>query len=154
MVNSKTEDYRANADYDAREFIDNFTEEIIEELEAMMSNPMGVIDRDRAQTWLHEYITDREYDLLSAAQLLDQLSEHCESDSGLWQGQEPRDAISTQAAFTYRNAVYSIVRSYLENIVSEYQGFEPEDEDDSDEKQQEDARAMIKEYIDTYIGAI
>jgi hypothetical protein len=141
-------DYRKEAASDALELIDEFTDEIIESLEAFMDDPMRVIDRDRAQTWLHESVIGKRYSLMDAATLLDQLPGHAESDSGLWQGQGPRDAISTQAAFTYRNAVYSIARSYLEDIVSEYQSFEPEDEDDDDDKQMEDARTMISEYID------
>jgi hypothetical protein len=39
--------------------------------------------------------------------LIDQLSEHEETDSGLWEGQQPKEAIGTCAAFTYGNAVYS-----------------------------------------------
>jgi hypothetical protein len=122
-------------------------DDIIEELEATLGDPFRVIDRDGAQTWLHECVTDRSYSLLEAATLLDQLSEHTETDSGLWMEQEPRDAIATQAAFTYRNAVYSIARSIIEDVVHEYDSCE-QGEDEEDDAWAERAREHVKQYIE------
>ncbi len=67
----------------------------------------------------HENHTDRAYNLSDAADILDRLSEFEETDSGLWEGQEPRDAISAQAAYTYANAVYSEWRDLIEQLEEE-----------------------------------
>jgi hypothetical protein len=63
------------------------------------------------------------YNLKEAAELLDQLDEHEETDEGLWDGQSPREAISTQAAYTYRNActhefkrVIGIINDYFNGV--------------------------------------
>lgn len=100
--------YASDAEDDARETVDYFSDEIVEQL----------VDRGNASDDLfndygggdgyhHETHVDRSYSLLEAATLLDQLSEHEETDSALWEGQDPRDAVATQAGFTYGNAVLS-----------------------------------------------
>jgi len=67
----------------------------------------------------HENHVDKSYTLQEAADLLDELSDHEETDNGLWEGQMPRQAISTQAAFTYGNAVISQWRDLIQEINSD-----------------------------------
>lgn len=59
---------------------------------------------------------DKEYDLLEAAMILEQLDKFEETDSGLWEGLEPRRAISCQAAYTYGNAVSYCFEELLQYI--------------------------------------
>ena len=61
-------------------------------------------------------------DLQEAAALLDELSKHEETDNGLWEGQEPREAIATQAAFTYGNAVYAEWTDLIKQINDDADG--------------------------------
>lgn len=59
-------------------------------------------DLDR---YFHEQITDREYHLEEAAFVL----KHCENketDSGLWHGLKPEQAIGCQAAYSFSNDVW------------------------------------------------
>ena len=59
---------------------------------------------------------DKSYNLQEAAELLDELDEYKETDEGLWEGQEPRDAIATQAAYTYGAAVMSLFQALIKEI--------------------------------------
>jgi hypothetical protein len=57
--------------------------------------------------------------LLEAADLLAELGQYEEDDSGLWEGLSPREAVSAQAAYTYGNAVYSLWQERIEEINSD-----------------------------------
>jgi hypothetical protein len=89
-----------------REYQDAIVEQLIRNDEA--SNDL-LNDYDNGDSWHHENGVDREYDLKEAADLL-------ETDRGLWEGQEPRKAISTQAAFTYGNAVHHFWHEFIKEI--------------------------------------
>lgn len=99
------------------EYMDEIVEKIMEDGEASddLMNDYG-----HGDSYHHESHVDRSYNLLEAAQILDALSSYEETDSGLWEGQEPRDAISTLAAYTYGNAVYAewqeLVRKINESV--------------------------------------
>lgn len=65
--------------------------------------------------YTHEWV-DNDFiyvDLLDCAHILDQ-SDNVETDSGLWEGLEPRKAIESQAFFTYRNDLESAIRDAFE----------------------------------------
>ena len=127
-------DYRQDALDDAQETILEYIDEIVEQLEEKGEASADLYnDYHGGDTWHNESHIDRWYNLREAAELLDQLSEHKEDDSGLWAGQEPRQAIGTQAAFTYGNAVYSEWRDLISHINSEYLDWEAEDEEDRDD---------------------
>lgn len=93
---------------DAKQMIIEFSDEIVEKLidDGEASDDLNN-DYSNGDSYHHESHVDKSYSLLEAARLLDQLSEFEETDSGLWEGQEPREAIATQAAYTYGAAVYS-----------------------------------------------
>ena len=86
-------------------------------------------DYSNGDAWHHECHVDRGYSLMEAADLLDQLAEHVETDGGLWESLEPREAIGRQAAHTYGNAVYSAWIDLIAQINSEYQEWIEEDVD-------------------------
>jgi len=151
-----TTDYMSEAVNDAKNMALNFLEGIVE----------SYIDNDgKASTDLfndygdgdeyhYESHLDKEYDLTEAATLLNQLDNHEETDSGLWEGLEPREAISAQAAYTYGNAVLSyweeIVKevnssSDMEDLLAKYL-----DEEGKDIKRE--ITAKVKEIIDGYSG--
>jgi hypothetical protein len=112
--------YSKDAEDDARDTVENFMDEIVEKLvdEGEASDDLHN-DYSGGDSYHHETHIDRSYSLLEAAQLLDELSNHEETDSGLWEGQEPRQAVETQAAFTYGNAVMSEWNDFIEKINDE-----------------------------------
>lgn len=113
--------YWKEAREDAVEMVNHFEDEIVEQLidkgEASDDYNNDYPDGD---SYHHETHTDRGYTLLEAAKLLDDLSEYEESDSGLWEGLEPRRAVEVQAAFTYGNAVGSFWSDLIRDINEAY----------------------------------
>lgn len=108
--------YLEDAKSDAQDTAENFRDEIVEKfLEGEVSNDL-LNDYPGGDEWHLTNHTDKEYDLLEAATLLDELDDYEETDSGLWESQKPRDAISSQAAYTYANAVYGQWRDLVEAI--------------------------------------
>jgi phage-related protein len=61
-------------------------------------------DHDAADEFIFSGAADQNYSLLEAAQILEDLADWEETDSGLWQGLPPRDAVTAQAAWTLRAA--------------------------------------------------
>jgi len=119
--------YCADAYSDAKETVDNYLDEIVDQLvDSGEASDDLLNDYGNGDRWHHESHVDRDYDLQEAAQLLSELSDHEETDSGLWEGQAPREAIATQAAFTYGNAVYSEWRDLIERINDEYGDLSPD----------------------------
>lgn len=110
-------DYNAEAIDDAKRMIEEFRDQIVEKLidsgEASSDFNNDYAGGDR---WHHETHVDRWYSLQEAAQLLSDLHRHKETDSGLWDGDEPEQAIAVQAAFTYGNAVASEWSDLIEEI--------------------------------------
>ncbi len=111
------EDYRRNAESDAWETCHEFLDDMIEQAidNGAISNDL-LNDYGNGDSYHHESHVDKDYDLQEAAELLDQLDDYEETDTGLWEGQEPRRAIATQAAFTYGSAVYSAWLDCVDNM--------------------------------------
>ena len=108
-------EYLTSAEDDAKSSVEEFVDEIVEKL----IDGQGDADleiTDYSDSYHHENHVDKSYSLLEAAELLDDLSSYEETESGLWEGQEPRDAISTMAAYTYGNAVASMFRDLMVQV--------------------------------------
>ncbi len=120
---TETTNYLREAADDAADTVRNFADEILEQLldDGEASDDL-LNDYPNGDAWHHECHVDKEYSLIDAATLIDQLRDFEENDSGLWEGQEPKAAVSTMAAFTYGNAVYSEWRELIEKINSEASG--------------------------------
>lgn len=101
-------DYVANAKSDAKDMALNFLDQIVVNLldDGTTSSDFNN-DYSDGDSYHHENHVDKDYDLTESAELLEQLREYEETDSGLWEGCEPRKAIACQAAYTYGNAVAS-----------------------------------------------
>lgn len=112
--------YHKEAEDDAKQMVIEFSDQIVEKLidDGEASDDLNN-DYSGGDSYHHETHVDRSYSLLEAAILLDQLSEFEETDSGLWEGQEPREAIATQAAYTYGSAVYSEWVDFIREINDE-----------------------------------
>lgn len=112
--------YQTEAINDAIDFANNYIDEIVEQLqnEGKASDDYNN-DYPSGDSYFHGNYVDRSYNLKEAAELLDDLDDFEETDSGLWEGQELREAIATQAAFTYGCAVGSFFRDLIEKINDE-----------------------------------
>lgn len=101
-----SENYWDDAKSDAAEMVENFRDEIVEMLidDGKASDDFNN-DYPNGDAYHHESHVDKWYDLQDAAAVLQQLSDHKETDTGLWEGLEPEAAIGAQATFTYGNAV-------------------------------------------------
>jgi hypothetical protein len=147
---SKSESYWQEALDDAWECGRNFEDEAITQwLES--GEVSGDLNNDypHGDAYHHETHVDKAYNLTEAAQLLDELSEYEESDNGLWDGQDPRDAISTQAAFTYGNAVYDLWRRHVVEELNGHLGSIEDSihEDASEADKKRAAVAVVKLFL-------
>ena len=112
---------------DAKMFIGNFESEIVDQL--MDKNEASTDlynDYPNGDSFIHETYVDKEYNLRESAAILETFDN--ETDSGLWEGLEPRKAISAQAAFTYGNAVGVEIRRLIESINTDFENMENKDE--------------------------
>lgn len=108
--------YTQRAENDAVTMVRHFVNDIVEQVQLYGEASRNLFDLRGADSWHHEHCVDRNYTLLEAAQLLEELKEYLETDNGLWEGLSPRDAISAQAAYTYGAAVWSKVWNLINRI--------------------------------------
>ncbi len=109
--------YLQEAQSDAWETCDNFVDEMVQQWKDSGEVSSDLYnDYRNGDSYHHESHVDKSYRLTEAAELLDALSEYEETDNGLWDGQDPREAISTQAAYTYGNAVMGEWAKLIEDI--------------------------------------
>ena len=113
--------YLSKAKSDAQDTAINFLDEIVEHLLQTGGEISDDLNNDyeNGDAYHHENHVDKWYGLLEAANLLDELSEYEETDNGLWEGQEPRKAIATQAAYTYGQAVWSLWSDLVKEIMAD-----------------------------------
>lgn len=97
--------YSIQADDDAKDLITNFMDEIIDQL---------IIQGEASVVYNNE--VDRGYSEKDAVELIDELSDYEEIDSGLWEGEDLRGILSAKAAFTYGNAVYDKWHALIDEI--------------------------------------
>jgi hypothetical protein len=136
-------DYHAKALSDAcdmaTEFLDQIVERILEDGRA--SDDINN-DYPNGDSYHHENHVDRSYSLRQAAELLEQLSEFEEDDSGLWQCQTPTEAICSMAAYTYGNAVYDYWRRLI-NVINEDDEIQEILHPEMEEGQEDDSQEAI-----------
>lgn len=113
-------DYRSQARVHARSMAENYIDELVEQLtdDGEASDDL-FNDYSNGDGYHHENHVDQAYDLEEAASILAQLREHKETDKGLWQGLEPEDALSAQAAYTFGNAVLHYWSAVIQSINDE-----------------------------------
>lgn len=158
--------YESEVEKEAVDFIEELMDEFIE---AMENDENYFIDGD-VDDRLFESVTDRSYSLTDAAFVIEN-SSNPESDSGLWDGKDPAEALETQAAFTFSNDVRSEIEEIYEDVKTQYddeyqrvydeleekhvndEDPKPEDDDyDPEEDAREAAKMFAKEYFDDAYG--
>lgn len=78
--------------------------------------------RQNIQDYFHEQVIDKYWDLDDAVCILQNVDPiYIEDDGGLWDGVEPLQALSIQAAFTYGNVVSDRCLEIYDEILERYE---------------------------------
>ena len=146
MSRNTMSNYLAAAESDAKETVGNYIDAIVDQLidNGEASDDLNN-DYDNGDAWHHENHVDKWYNLREACEIICELDEFEETDSGLWQGQAMKEALATCAAFTYGNAVYhewtELIREINEEAESIISDFDDKERDLTDEIEQLDEDA-------------
>lgn len=147
-------DYEKDVEQEAKEFMQEIEDELKEAIKEDLDfdrNDIDVLD-----TRFHEVITDRSYSLSDAVFVIEN-SDNEETDTGLWEGQQPEDAIRTKGAYTFSNDVWFKCEEIYKDIKAEYEMQEREldvDAEDYDEKLDAILNALFKEHISTKLEPV
>lgn len=123
---------------ETKDFIDNYKEELEEIIKENKEETKDYIfDEAIYQKWdltdkIHEWLDSAWYgflrrdfaedcktELSSAVKILEE-SEEKETDSGLWEGEDPEKAIQTQAFFTTRQDLHFEIEKQIKNLIENY----------------------------------
>jgi len=85
----------------------------------------------------HEDIVDRSYTLEDAAHVVSNC-ENEETDTGLWDGQQPEDALRAKAAYCYGNDVWHRMDALFADLKEAYEEFQGQLTDRADELRAQD----------------
>lgn len=142
-------DYYDEARSDARSTCLEYVDEIVEQLEGAKGQASDDLLNDYANGdyWHHEHNVVN-LTLVEAAELLDELVRDCETDRGLWEGLEPRQAVIVQAAYTYQNTVMRLWQGCIKSINKDADIQEILDERDSLDEDDESIDALKAEITD------
>jgi hypothetical protein len=134
-------------------FVSEYLQEAVSEIKDGNTDMQEFISDSRSHEWVdNDFIY---VDLIDSAHILDQ-SNNVETDSGLWEGQDPEEAIKTMAFFTYRADLEEEVRSQLseklgekfEEVEEQLEELELQQDEDADDDEQfeeelEDLRELL-----------
>ena len=108
--------YKEYIENEAKSFVNEYENELLDEVKNGNTDVYEFINDYRVYEWIdNDFIY---VDLIDSAEILEQ-SDNVETDSGLWEGKEPAEAIKTQAFFTYRNDLSSKVMSMFESVLQD-----------------------------------
>lgn len=108
--------YKEYVDNEARSFVDEYEDELLDEIKDGNTDVYEFVNDYRVHEWVdNDFIY---VDLTDSAEILEQ-SDNIETDFGLWEGQEPVEAIKTRAFFTYRNDLSNKVISIFESVLQD-----------------------------------
>ena len=110
--------YKDEAKNDAKTTACAFQDEIFESFMDHHGEASSDFLNDYSDSYHHEN-HQPDYTLLEAANVLRDLPEHEETDSGLWDGLKPQEAVCAQASYTYGNAVMHCFRELIKEINEE-----------------------------------
>lgn len=106
-------EYVAN---EARDFVDEYFDEALDGIRDGDTDLYTFINDYRLHEWCDNnfiYV-----DLSEAVEIIEQ-SNKVEEDSGLWEGQQPEEALKTKAFFTYRNDMEYEVKDIFKSMLNE-----------------------------------
>jgi hypothetical protein len=156
---SKFENYYGYVQTEAKSFVDEYIDEAVEYIRDGNTDMHDFLNDEKIHTWVdNDFIY---VDLLDSAHILDQ-SDNVETDWGLWEGQEPRKAIETQAFFTYRTDLYIEVKDLMEaeleghkaDIETELVSLQESLEEDEDNEELQEQIDLLETLIEQFDDAI
>jgi len=122
---------------EAKDFVEENEEELKEIIKENKDKEVDeIFDEAIYQKWdlhdkIHEWLDNAWYgflrndyfkqynsELTTCSAIIDESNE-VESDGGLWEGQEPQEAIKTQAFFTARNDLYFEVEEQIKDLINQ-----------------------------------
>ena len=131
------ENYKKLVEEIATDFVEEYKQELTEIIKENKDKTSDYIfDEAIYQKWdlndkIHEWIDTAWYgilrddafngfntEFLTCAFIIEQ-SENTETDTGLWESQEPQEAIMTQAFFSLRNDVYFEVEKKIKELIQD-----------------------------------
>jgi hypothetical protein len=136
-------DYDSEVEDEARDFLIENEEMIVKAL--YEDADWDYNDIDDLDCYWHETIVDRGYSIEDAAYILDNCHEE-ETDSGIWEGLDARDAMSARAAYSYSNDVWFKCEEFYNGIKERMQ----EMLDDGDVQEEQEAQAAFDEFKSEY----
>lgn len=141
--------YKEYINNEARSFVDEYEDDLLDEIRNGYTDVYEFVNDYRVHKWVdNDFIY---VDLTDSAEILEQ-SDNVETDSGLWEGQEPIEAIKTQAFFTYRNdlssEIISVFKSVLQDKLDEFEKRLEELREELKNEQDEDNLEEIGNEID------
>lgn len=108
--------YKEYIENEARSFVNEYKDDLLDEVKNGNTDVYEFVNDYRVHEWVdNDFIY---VDLIDSAEILEQ-SDNVETDSGLWEGQEPAEAIKTQAFFTYRNDLSGEVISMFKSVLQD-----------------------------------
>lgn len=113
---SRDVNYREKVEENAWTTASEFVEQMIEQAQNDKVSDDLYNDYPNGDAYHHENHVDAAYSLQEAAEILHQLRDAEETDTGLWEGLQPEEAISAKAAYTYGNAVMYAWQQIVKDI--------------------------------------
>ena len=108
---SEFQNYYGYISDQAKMFVDQYKDEVFGEIREGDTDVDDLLNDSRIHEWVdNDFIY---VDLVDSAHIIEQ-SDNVETDWGLWEGQDPQDAIKSMAFYTYRNDLYYAVKEALE----------------------------------------
>lgn len=103
-METNKKDWNAETLENAWDMVQNFFDEILEQ--AVTEPVSNDLYNDYKSGDSYQYENNQpDMNLLEAAEVLDALDDYEETDWGLWDRSEPKEAVCTQASYTFGNAV-------------------------------------------------
>lgn len=149
-------DYYKDVETEAKDFLANNEDMIKGALED--GKDFDLNDIDGLDGAFHYDITDRAYSPRDAVFVLEN-TDNEETDSGLWEGQDWRDELSTRAAYSFSNDVWfkceEIYKEMQEEIERRRNALLPEDEKElEEEEEQKILDEVFKEHTTTKLEPV
>lgn len=150
----------------AKMFVDEYKEDVFAEVKDGNTDAYDLLNDSRVHEWVDNnfiYV-----DLIDSAHIIEQ-SDNVETDYGLWEGQDPQEAIKAMAFFTYRNDLYYAVKELFEEeldseltnlqeqlteLQERFDNLEDDEENEDDRDELKEQIGELEEHIDNFENAI
>lgn len=150
---SEFQNYYVYISDQAKMFVDEHREDVFKEVRDGNTDVYNLLNDSKIHEW-----ADNDFiyvDIIDSAHIIEQ-SNNVETDYGLWEGQDPQDAIKAMAFFTYRNDLYYAVKELMEeeldseltNLQEQLTELQEQFDNLEDNEENEDDRDELEEQIE------